>query len=215
MRWLVRGNSLIVRSEALGCQWACSPAEQSLSFRQQKNPDRIVSLDQTSIRPIVRCKARCSVKLGAKFSISAAGDGFSFLDRLRFDPYNEEEDLKAQAQAYRRRHCYYPKVICADQIYGIRLNRAFCQRHGIRLNGPRLWHPKNDAEFVAAEKQQFVDDQRPRNTFEGKMRQGKRRYGLGLIRENLPATQGSSIAVNVLEMNHQQLLELPFVRFVL
>jgi len=34
--------------------------------------------------------------------------------------------------AYRRRHGHYPEVICADQIYRTRANRAFCQRHGIR-----------------------------------------------------------------------------------
>ena len=59
--------------------------------------------------------------------------------------------------AYRRRHGHYPEVICADQIYRTRANRAFCQRHGIRLSGPRLGRPKNDPELAAAEKQQFTD----------------------------------------------------------
>ena len=99
-------------------------------------------------------------------------------------------------------------MICADQIDRTRSNRAFCQRHGIRLSGPRLGRPKNDPELVAAERRQFIDDQRRRNAVEGKIGQGKRRYGLGLIREKLPATQGSSIAMNVLVMNLQKLLEL-------
>jgi transposase, IS5 family len=178
-------------------------------------PARIVSLHQAHIRPIVRGKARCNVEFGAKISLSVTGDGFAFLDRLSFDPYNEGEDLKAQAQAYRRRYGCYPEVICADQIYRTRSNRAFCQRHGIRLSGPRLGRPKNDPELVAAEKRQFVDDQRQRNAVEGKIGQGKRRYGLGLIREKLPATQGSSIAMNVLVMNLQKLLELFCLFFVL
>ena len=80
-------------------------------------PARIVSLRQAHIRPIVRGKARCNVAFGAKISISVTGDGFPFLDLLSFDPYNEGEDLKAQARAYRRRHGQYPKVICAYQIY--------------------------------------------------------------------------------------------------
>jgi hypothetical protein len=29
-------------------------------------------------------------------------------------------------------------VICANQIYRTRANRAFCQRHAIRLSGLRL-----------------------------------------------------------------------------
>jgi hypothetical protein len=104
-------------------------------------------------------------------------------------------------------------VICADQIYRTRSNRAFCQRHGIRLSGPRLGRPKNDPELVATEKRQFIDDQRQRNAVEGKIGQGKRRFGLGLIREKLPATQGSTIALNVLVMNLEKLLELLFVLF--
>jgi hypothetical protein len=176
-------------------------------------PDRIVSLRQAHIRPIVRGKARCNVEFGAKISISVTGEGFTFLDRLSYNPYNEGEDLKAQAKAYRRRHGHYPEVICADQIYRTRSNRAFCQRHGIRLSGPRLGRPKNDPELVAAEKQQFMDDQRQRNAVEGKIGQGKRRFGLGLIREKLAVTQSSTIAINVLVMNLQKLLELLFVHF--
>ena len=106
------------------------------------------------------------------------------------------------------------KVICADKIYRTRANRAFCQqRHAIRLRGPRLGRPKNDPELVVAEKQQFLDDQRQRNAVEGKIGQGKRRFGLGLIREKLVATQSSTIAMNVLVMNLQKLLELIFVLF--
>ena len=176
-------------------------------------PNRIVSLFQSHIRPIVRGKARCNVEFGAKISISVTGEGFTFLDRLSYDPYNEGDDLKSQAMAYRRRYGHYPEVICADQIYRTRSNRAFCQRHEIRLSGPRLGRPKNDPELVAAEKQQFIDDQRQRNAVEGKIGQGKRRYGLGLIREKLAVTQGSTIAINVLVMNLQKLLELLCVLF--
>ena len=66
---------------------------------------------------------------------------------------------------------------------------------------------------MAAEKRQFIDDQRQRNAVEGKIGQGKRRFGLGLIREKLAVTQGSTIALNVLVMNHEKLLELLFVLF--
>jgi hypothetical protein len=176
-------------------------------------PHRIVSLYQAHIRPIVRGKARCNVEFGAKISISVTGDGFTFLDRLSYDPYNEGEDLKAQARAYRRRHGHYPEVICADQIYRTRANRAFCQRHGIRLSGPRLGRPKNDPELVAEAKRQFADDQRQRNAVEGKFGQGKRRFGLGLIREKLAVTQGSAIAMTMLVMNLEKLLQLLFVLF--
>ena len=60
---------------------------------------RIVSLSQVHVRPIVRGKARSNVEFGAKISISVTGDGLTFLDRLSFNPYNEGEDLRAQALA--------------------------------------------------------------------------------------------------------------------
>ena len=68
----------------------------------------------------MRGKARRNSKFGAKIYISVTGDGFCFLNRLSYDPYNEGENLKAQARAYRRRYGHYPKVICADQIYRAR-----------------------------------------------------------------------------------------------
>ena len=43
--------------------------------------------------------------------------------------------------------------------------------------------------------------------------QSKLRYGLGLIREKLAVTQGSTIAMNLLVMNLEKLLELLFVLF--
>ena len=58
-----------------------------------------------------------------------------------------------------------------------------------------------------------TDDQRQRNAVEGKIGQGKRRFGLGLIREKLAITQGSMIALNVLVMHLEKLLELLFVLF--
>jgi IS5 family transposase len=64
-------------------------------------PDRIVSHSEAHIRPIVRGKARCNLEFGAKISIFVSGEGFTFLDRLSYDPYNEGEDLKAQAMAHR------------------------------------------------------------------------------------------------------------------
>jgi hypothetical protein len=66
---------------------------------------------------------------------------------------------------------------------------------------------------VAEEKRQFIDDQRRRNAVEGKFGQGKRRFGLGLIREKLALTQGSTIAMNISVMNLEKLLELLFVLF--
>ena len=178
-------------------------------------PHSIISLCQADIRPIVRGKMRCNVQFGAKISISVTGDGFAFLDRLSHDPYNEGEDLKDQARAYRRRRGHYPEVICTDQIDRTRANRAFCQHHGIRLSGPRLVHPKNDPELVADAKRQFADVQWQRHAVEGKFGQGKHKFGLVLIRDKLSVTHGSAIVMTMLVMYLEKLLQLTVVLFAL
>ena len=54
--------------------------------------DRIVSINQPHIRPIVRGKAGSSVEFGAKISASCV-DGYVFLDRLSWDNFNESPDF--------------------------------------------------------------------------------------------------------------------------
>ena len=80
--------------------------QQTILYRSESRsiPDRIVSLRQARVRPIVRGKAQSNVEFEAKITIYITSDGFIFLDRLSFNPYNEGEDLRAQALAYRRRH---------------------------------------------------------------------------------------------------------------
>ena len=99
--------------------------------------------------------------------------------------------------------------------------RSFLEEKGLpesvvnvcNMSGPRLGRPKSDPGQVAEEKRQFIDDQRRRNAVEGKLGQGKRRFGWGLIREKLALTQVSTIAMNILVMNLEMLLELLYVLF--
>ena len=84
----------------------------------------------------------------------------------------------------------------------------------MRLSGPSLGKSKSDPDLVAEEKRQFTDDQRRRNAVEGKFGEGKRRLRLGLIRERLALTQGLIIAMNILVMDLEKLLEPLFVLFI-
>jgi hypothetical protein len=61
--------------------------------------DRIVNLVRQQIQPLVRGKARAAVEFGAKISVSVR-NGFALLHRISWDPYNEAEDLIAQAKKY-------------------------------------------------------------------------------------------------------------------
>ena len=90
-----------------------------------KIADRIVSISQPHIRPIVRGKARADVEFGAKITISLV-DGYAFLDKLSWSAYNEGVDLPEQIERYRERFGYYPESVHVDRIYRTRDNRRFC-----------------------------------------------------------------------------------------
>ena len=139
-------------------QWLFDNNKQSIE-------DRIVSLSQPHIRPIVRGKAGKSVEFGAKLSASCF-EGYVFLDRMSWDNFNESGELKAQVEAYHRFTGYYPESVHADRIYRTRSNRAWCQERGIRISGPPLGRPP--ATVSKSKKKQAKEDERIRQAIEGK-----------------------------------------------
>jgi IS5 family transposase len=176
-------------------------------------PDRIVNLVQRQVRPMVRGKARAAVEFGAKISVSVR-NGFAFLHRISWDPYNESEDLIAQARKYKQEYGCYPERICADRIYLNTKNRNFCTRNNIRLSGKRLGRPPKDPEITAAYKQQLSADQRRRNEVEGCFGSGKRKYSLDLIMARLSKGAETLISMAFVVMCAEKILRLLRLFFV-
>jgi hypothetical protein len=160
--------------------------------------DRIVSVSQPHIRPIVRGKAGKPVEFGAKISVSCF-ENYVFLDHLSWDNFNESGDFQEQIEAYKRFTGYYPSSVHVDKIYRTQANRAFCKERGIRISGPPLGRPpKNVSKEI---KKQALEDERFRNGIEGKFGQAKRRFSLNLVMTKLPETSATSIAITFLVMN--------------
>ena len=86
-----------------------------------KVEDRIVSIHQPCVRPIVRGKATADVEFGAKVSLNIV-DGFAVVERLDWDAYNESCDLKQTVERYKEQYGCYPERILADKIYRTRNN---------------------------------------------------------------------------------------------
>ena len=162
--------------------------------RTHQVEDRIVSIHQPHVRPIVRGKARSFTEFGAKVEASIV-DGFSFLEQLSWDAFNEATGLKEAVEKYRQRYGCYPEAILADRLYRNRENLAYCKELGIRLSGPKLGRP---AKVAGDEKQLAIDDNRKRNAIEGKFGEGKRIYGLNRIMARLPETSACVIAMQFL-----------------
>lgn len=172
--------------------------------------DRIVSISQPYVRPIVRGKAAAPTEFGAKLAISVC-DGFAFVDRLSWDNFNEGVDLIKSLDAFRRRFGCDPEAVMADKIYRNRKNREICKTRHIRLSGSPLGRP--NVKLQKAQKKLEQKDNGIRNAIEGKFGEGKRRYRLGRIMAKLKETNESVIVLQILVMNLEQKLRLLFVLF--
>ena len=162
--------------------------------------DRIVSISQPHIRPIVRGKAAAKTEFGAKISISVV-DGWSFIDMVSFDSYNEGQELQQQIEQYKERFGHYPKSVHADKIYRNLGNRKYCKERDIRLSGPKLGRHPKDQEKLQAQKEQEYADEGVRNQVEGRFGVAKRRYGLDKVMTKLSGTSETVIALIFLVMN--------------
>jgi len=194
---------------------------QTLYFQQQELydekkhsvADRVVSISQPHIRPIVRGKASAKTEFGAKISISLV-DGWSFVDTISFDAYNEGTELQEQIKKYKERFGYYPESVHADQIYRNRENRIFCKELKIRLSGPRLGRPtKNEKQLIEQRQQEHVDEG-VRNAVEGRFGVGKRRYGLDKIMTKLLGTSETVIALIFMVMNLDAIIHFLSIRLI-
>lgn len=106
--------------------------------------DRIVSIHQPHVRPIVRGKARAKTEFGAKIHLSLV-DGFSFLDILSRDAFNEGSHLTDYVEKYRKRFGFYPAKVLADKLYCTRENRNWLKEKNIKLAAKPLGRPSAKA----------------------------------------------------------------------
>jgi hypothetical protein len=187
--------------------------QQQLMYEQgcHRIDDRIVSITQPHVRPIVRGKSGTPVEFGAKLSVSCV-DGHAFLDHLSWDNFNESGDLEEQVELFKSRFGHYPEVVYVDQIYRTRSNRAYCRNLGIRITAPPLGRPVPDD--LAAIRKQTLADAKVRNQIEGKFGQAKRRFSLNRVMTKLANTSETAIAITFLVMNLEALLkQLAFLFF--
>lgn len=162
--------------------------------------NRIVSIHQPWVRPIVRGKATADVEFGVKISVSIV-DGYTRIEHLCWDAYNESTMLQETVDRYKEQTGFYPQRILADKIYRTRDNLQYCEKHHIHMSGPKLGRPPKDKALYA---QQCRDERREtgeRNEVEGKFGTGKRCYGLDRLTSHLQTTCETQIHMIILTMN--------------
>ena len=176
--------------------------------------NRIVSISQPYVRPIIRGKQDKPVEFGSKLSVSLTDEGLARVDHLRWDAFHEGRDLKSQTEAYRMRYGYYPAVVLGDPVYGTRENRGYLKQRGIRFAGKPLGRPKKVTEANREELKQLKAQRREeylqRIPIEGKFGQGKNGYRLNYIRAKRADTSEAWINSIFLVMNLLILLRIFF-----
>jgi transposase, IS5 family len=167
--------------------------------------DRIVSIYQPYVRPIVRGKDKANVEFGAKINISEYG-GMSKIDTISWDAYNESVDLKKQVRRYKKTFGCYPELVLADRIYLTRGNRAWLKSMDIGVVGKPLGRPPKQA-LSAYEKRKLRAKRNQRSLVEGKIGQAKNGYGLGCIKARRKDTSESWLGAIFFVMNLTRLLK--------
>lgn len=160
-------------------------------------PNRIVSIAQPHVRPIVRGKQGKSVEFGSKLGLSLM-DGYMGNETLSWDAYNESVDLPKQAETYRLLFGCFPELIQADKIYATNENRKWCKERDIRLTatpkGPKV-------EKTAREKRKEKKEYAERNHIEGRIGNAKQALSLNQIKAKLKDTSQTWIAAIIFVLN--------------
>ncbi len=160
-------------------------------------PDRIVSVSQPFVRPIVRGKAKNPVEFGMKLDISVV-DGWTRLECHSFDAYNESTKLQEMVENFHKREGHYPSRVLADKIYRNRENLNYCKERGIHLSGPALGRPRKGEQRNKA--QDYLDECQ-RVEVERRFSLAKRKCGMGLIMAKLEDTAAHVVAMSILVLN--------------
>lgn len=176
--------------------------QQARMYKDKSNSveDRIVSIHQPHVRPIVRGKAKSKVEFGAKINISLQ-EGYTRIDHFDWNAFNEGVDLIMQVERYKELHGHYPETVLVDKIYLNRENRRWLKDKGIRHTGDPLGRKPKVNMPTAYAKRKKRQECAERNQVEGKFGQGKRGYGLNDIKARLSRTSESWIAAIIFVMN--------------
>ena len=184
-----------------------SQQEYMYRTKTHKVEDRIVSISQPWVRPIVRGKQTADVEFGAKVEMSVV-DVFLRIEDLRWDAYNECTTFQESVEAYKRSYGQYPQRILADTIFRTRENMKYCKERGIHLNGPKLGKPYSDPAIQKQQKKLEWQESGERGEIERSFGVGKRRYCLDCIVTKLKETSEVMIHASVLYMNLRKRLRL-------
>lgn len=182
-----------------------SQQQEMYSRKTHRVENRIVSLSQPWVRPIVRGKQNAEVEFGAKVEMSDV-NGYLRVEELHWDAFNESTTFQDSVENYRKAYGHYPERVLADTIFRTKENRRYCKEHDIHLNGPKLGRPASDPSVRKQERYLEWLESGERGDIERRFGINKRCYSLGCITAKLQHTSEVMIYMSVLTVNLQKRL---------
>lgn len=179
----------------LVCQEVCRQQKEMIEKKVKSIPDRIVSIHQPHVRPILRGKAHKNIEFGSKVALSVV-NRTNRIFKVSWDAYNDGVDLIGQVEAFKKQYGKYPKLVLADKIYMTKANRAYLKQHNIQHRGQPLGRPKKDkqGQKINPYTSTQIKQSHQRNHVEGQFGTAKDAYSLSKVKAKLPQTSESWIA---------------------
>jgi transposase, IS5 family len=193
----------------LVCQEIYRQQRLMIDHHINKCDDRIVSINQPHVRPILRGKTPKKTEFGSKVALSIV-NGTNRIFKISWDAYNDGVDLIGQVEAFKKQYQKYPKLVLADKIYMSHANRAYLKKNGIQHRGQPLGRPKKDEQgrIINPYSKLQIKEANQRNHVEGQFGTAKDAYDLNKVKAKTERTSESWIANIFFMLNIVKLLKL-------
>ena len=173
---------------------------------ESKIPDRIVSLNQPHIRPIVRGKTNKPVEFGPKVNILRIGC-ISLIEYSSFNAFHEGNRMTECCTKYTHitGKC---QQFAADAIYATNANRRFATQNNIQTSFKHKGKMKNDPILKKQEMALKQELSKVRSThLEGSFGNQKQHYAANKITAKTPQTQNFALFAALLTANAMALVK--------
>lgn len=175
------------------------------SHAESKIPDRIVSLNQPHIRPIVRGKTNKPVEFGPKVNILRIGR-LALIEHSSFNAFHEGNRMTecCTKYSYITGKC---QQFAGDAIYATNANRRFATQNNIQTSFKHKGKMKNDPTLKKQEMTLKKELGKVRSThLEGSFGNQKQHYAANKITSKTPETQSFTLFAALLTANAMALV---------
>lgn len=158
--------------------------------------ERIVSVNQPHIRPMVRGKYPIEVEFGPKILLNLKNN-FLFLEHLSFNNTSDSQLLDISIKGYQERFGSLPTQLAADRGFWSKENRQLAENYAIKKIAI-----ENKGKSSYLKGKPFRERlRRLRCSIEAKISLAKRKYGLDRIRYTMPQGEEMWVRLGLIAMN--------------